>query len=115
MALAQAPLVLFVDVDETLIRNYGTKRIPMPIVIRHVRALHQMGAELYCWSSGGAAYARATAVECGISDCFHAFLPKPQVMLDDQSPSEWRRLLCVHPTGCEGSTIETYRAALDRF
>ena len=113
MALAQAPLVVFVDVDETLIRNYGTKRIPS--VIRHVRALHRMGAELYCWSSGGAAYARATADECGIGDCFQTFLPKPQVMLDDQDPSEWRRPQCVHPTGCEGSTIETYRAALDRF
>jgi len=52
------PVVIFVDVDDTFVRSYGTKRIPMPAVIHHIRSLFDQGAELYCWSSGGAEYAR---------------------------------------------------------
>jgi hypothetical protein len=33
------PLVIYVDVDETLVRNYGTSRIPIPRVIEQVRLL----------------------------------------------------------------------------
>ena len=36
-------LYIYVDVDETLVRNYGTKRIPMPNVIAHVKKLHEQG------------------------------------------------------------------------
>lgn len=108
-----SPLVVFVDVDETFVRNYGTARIPIPAVIRHVRGLHGQGATLYCWSSGGAAYAEESAREMGLSACFHGYLPKPQVMIDDQKVSDWRRLLQVHPNGCDGQTVETYRASLN--
>ncbi len=52
------PLYIYVDVDETLVRNYGAKRIPMPSVIKHVKNLHEQGAVLYCWSSGGADYGK---------------------------------------------------------
>ena len=52
------PLVIFVDVDDTLVRNAGAKRIPMLAAIEHVKELAAAGAELYCWSSGGADYAR---------------------------------------------------------
>ena len=105
-------LVVYVDVDETLLRNYGTKHIPMPGVIRHVRSLFEQGAQIYCWSSGGADYVRVSAEECGIADCFRAFLPKPQLLIDDQHTSEWRRLIQVHPVSCEGQTLETYLAVL---
>ena len=108
---AQA-IVIYVDVDETLVRNYGTARIPMPAVIRHVRALFEEGAELYCWSSGGADYARRSAAEVGLENCFRAFLPKPQVMLDDQPVADWRRLVYVHPNGCDGRSVEGYRLSL---
>jgi predicted HAD superfamily phosphohydrolase YqeG len=101
-------LVVYVDVDDTLIRSVGTKRIPIPAAIQHIRALAEQGAELYCWSSGGAAYARASAEEVGISACFSAFLPKPQVFLDDQIPGEWRRTLFVHPLEADGKTIADY-------
>lgn len=51
--------IIFVDVDDTLVRTFGHKRIPMPAVIDTVRRLAATGqAELYCWSSGGAEYAR---------------------------------------------------------
>lgn len=86
--------VVFVDVDDTLVRSVGTKRIPMPPVIARVRALHQAGAALYLWSSGGGAYARDSAVELGIEHCFLAFLPKPDAYVDDQAVHEWR--YCQH-------------------
>lgn len=93
-------LVIYVDVDDTFVRTYGTKRIPIPAVIRHIRALHAQGAALYCWSSGGADYARDSAAEFGLADCFTAFLPKPDVLLDDQNVADWRRLRQVHPNEC---------------
>ena len=86
--------VVFVDVDDTLVRSYGTKRIPMPRVVERVRSLHREGAILYLWSSGGADYAQETAKELGISDCFAAFLPKPTLIIDDQVVSDWR--YCRH-------------------
>lgn len=95
------PLVVYVDVDDTLIRSIGTKRIPLPAVIRYVRTLHQSGgAILYCWSAGGAEYAEATARELGIEACFRAFLPKPDLVIDDQPFAEWRDLTVVHPNNC---------------
>ena len=54
-------LCIYVDVDDTLVRSAGSKRIPVPAVIQHVAELHRDGALLYCWSSGGADYARQSA------------------------------------------------------
>ena len=73
----------------------------MPAVIYGIRQIYEQGADLYCWSSGGADYARASAEEFGIADCFRAFLPKPDVLLDDQNISDWRHLRQVHPSECE--------------
>ncbi|MES2070031.1 MAG: DUF705 domain-containing protein [Pseudomonadota bacterium] len=86
--------IVFVDVDDTLVRSVGTKRIPMPSVIAQVRRLKAEGATLFMWSSGGADYCRVTAAEIGISDCFDGYLPKPTVYLDDQPVDEWR--FCKH-------------------
>jgi hypothetical protein len=85
---------VFVDVDDTLVRSVGTKRIPMPRVIERVRALHLEGNTLFLWSSGGADYAKMSAEELGIAECFSGFLPKPDLMIDDQVVSEWRT--CKH-------------------
>ncbi len=103
-------MVIYVDVDDTFVRSYGTKRIPIPSVILHIRALHEQGAELYCWSSGGAEYARASAAEFGLADCFTAFLPKPDILLDDQNVADWRRLRQVHPNEC-GALVDAVRQA----
>lgn len=86
--------VVFVDVDDTLVRTVGTKRIPMPRTIERVRALHAEGSILFLWSSGGAEYAKNAAVELGIADCFEGYLPKPNLILDDQPVDEWR--YCRH-------------------
>jgi FMN phosphatase YigB (HAD superfamily) len=86
--------VVYVDVDDTLIHSVGAKRIPMPAVVARVRAMHAEGVALYLWSSGGAEYARAAATELGLESCFLAYLPKPDVYLDDQPVHEWR--FCRH-------------------
>lgn len=102
------PLVVYVDVDDTLIRSVGSKRIPVPATIEHVRTLHAQGAELYCWSAGGAVYAQKSAEECGLGGCFKGYLPKPQVLIDDRKVSEWPRCLTVHPMECGESSVEAY-------
>jgi hypothetical protein len=83
--------VVYVDVDDTLVRNASTKRIPVPASIAKVWALHTAGATMYLSSAGGADYARTTAVELGIADCFAGFLPKPtdpdSVVIEARSPS----------------------------
>ncbi|MFZ5891916.1 MAG: hypothetical protein ACOY0T_12750 [Myxococcota bacterium] len=70
--------------------------------------------QLFCWSSCGAEYARRSAEEVGLVGCFVAFLPKPHVLLDDQHPVDWRRLLHVHPFQAGNSTAADYADALDR-
>jgi hypothetical protein len=97
---AVRPRIVYVDVDDTLIRSAGTKRVPMPNVIRHVRTLFEAGAELYCWSTGGALYAERAAREVGLHQCFRAFLPKPHVLIDDQPFAEWRGVEQRHPFNC---------------
>lgn len=109
---SEPALVIYVDVDDTFVRTYGTKRIPIPATISHIRQLKEQGAELYCWSSGGAAYAKASAEEFGIADCFTAFLPKPQVLLDDQVVEQWRYLLQIGPG--QSQSVEEYRRKLKR-
>ena len=99
------PLVAYVDVDDTLVRSVGSKRIPMASVLQYVRDLRQGGATLYCWSSGGAEYARSSAEELGIADCFDGFLPKPNLVIDDQAPSDWRD--CRHVTPLEATSTRS--------
>ncbi len=112
MRITDVPLVIYVDVDDTIVRSVGTKRIPIPAVIQHVRALREQGAALYCWSSGGADYARESATEFGIGDCFVAFLPKPNVVIDDQKIADWRRFLEVHPAHAPTASVEALRSRL---
>lgn len=109
----EGPLVVYVDVDDTLIRTAGSKRIPVSHVTEHIRMLAAAGAELYCWSSGGGAYARSVAIELGIAELFAGFLPKPQVLIDDMAVSDWRRMIEVHPGECPRWTAEAYRQAVN--
>ena len=108
MSAHNPALIVYVDVDDTFVRTFGTKRIPISPVIEHIKALFDAGAELYCWSSGGAEYARTCATEFGVDNCFRAFLPKPRVMIDDQLVADWRGLTQVHPNECAGSTVDRY-------
>ena len=101
-------LVVFVDVDDTLIRSAGGKRIPITSVVEHVRGLSHRGATLYCWSSGGTEYARTSAAELNLEQCFSGYLPKPNVLIDDQSMTEWRRFLWFHPNEAISRTPDEY-------
>jgi hypothetical protein len=89
--------VIFVDVDDTLIRSFGTKQIPIPTTIQYVRDLFNAGHSLYCWSRGGAQYSRDVATKLGISDCFVCFLPKPDVVVDDRLERLLDDCEFVHP------------------
>ena len=63
----------------------------------------------------GAAYARQAAETCGVTHCFQAFLPKPQVIVDDQQPKAWRKILHVHPSQCSSqTTVDEYREELKK-
>lgn len=106
------PFYVYVDVDETFVRSYGAKRVPIPSVISHVKYLKEQGAILYCWSSGGSEYAKESAAEFGIDYCFSGFLPKPEVAIDDMEFNSWRNLLQIHPNECDGQTIESYRETI---
>jgi len=90
--VAMIGAVVYFDVDDTLVRSAGTKRIPIPAVVDRVRSLHAQGVTLYLWSRGGAAYAQSTAQELRIEHCFTAFLAKPTHIVDDQHITEWRDL-----------------------
>lgn len=106
--MAQDQLVVYVDVDDTLVRSAGAKRIPMSQTVAHVRALSDGGARLYAWSTGGADYARASAQELGIEACFAGFLPKPNVLIDDQAPDAWRCFVHVHPAEAPSKSAADY-------
>ncbi len=93
----QKQTVVFVDVDDTLIRSFGTKQIPIPNAIRYVRDMFNAGNVLYCWSRGGAQYSRDVAIKLGISDCFVSFLPKPDVVLDDRLTQLLDHCEFIHP------------------
>lgn len=104
------PLVVFVDVDDTLVRSFGSKRIVVSSTADAVRRLHTEGATLYCWSSGGEAYARESAREAGVEDCFQGFLPKPDVLVDDVNIARWP-LLQLHPNEASTATDTALRLA----
>ena len=96
-------LVVYVDVDDTVVRSSGSTQIAMSATVERVRALAaEDGVVLYCWSSGGSEYARGVAARLGIEALFAAFLSKPNVMLDDIAPGAWRGPLVVHPNEAAG-------------
>jgi predicted HAD superfamily phosphohydrolase YqeG len=90
------PVPVFVDVDDTLVE--GLNKTPIPATIALVRSLHQSGAQLYAWSTGGAAYAERMARELELEACFLGFLPKPLVLIDDRSWEELEPKKWIHPS-----------------
>lgn len=108
------PKIAYVDVDDTLVRFVGTKRIPIVNVVDHVRELKANGWELYCWSSGGRDYAMTTAEELGIAGCFVGFLPKPDTMIDDVPPQSWPFLRIIHPAQIGNSASFLPKQTTDR-
>ena len=108
------PLCIYIDVDDTLVRSNGGKRIPNPNLVRRLREWKAQGAMLYCWSSGGADYAQRTAEELKVKDCFVGFLTKPHALVDDQSVHRWAYFLELAPARAEGLSLGDIRQQLDR-
>jgi hypothetical protein len=106
-------LIVYVDVDDTLLRSAGTKTMPAPSVVEHVKGLWNSGAELYCWSAAGAEYAHSTAHKLGIEHCFVSFLPKPNIAIDDQELCAWPRFAVVHPLNAVSKTVDEYWKLID--
>jgi hypothetical protein len=49
-----------------------------------------------------------SAEEFGIAHCFEVFLPKPNLMIDDQLVADWKFCLEVHPLSIKNANIEAY-------
>ena len=56
--------------------------------------------------------AQASAAEFGIENCFVAFMPKPNVLLDDQAVADWRLCMEVHPLSVSDTSPEQYWASI---
>jgi hypothetical protein len=92
-----APVVIYVDVEETLLHR-GSSGTPAPAegVVKRLRELHAHGAQLYLWSSRGPDDARRAAETAGVAELFLAFLPKPQLLVDGEALEDWH-VSEVHP------------------
>ncbi len=66
------------------------------------------GFVLYCWSTGGADYAENLRARAWHRRCFLGFLPKPGILIDDQTPADWRGLVCVHPNEAVSKSAHDY-------
>ena len=105
-------MTVFVDVDDTLVRSFGSKQIVMPGTVESVRRLAAASnVILYCWSSGGGEYARSVCERLGIAGLFAGFLPKPDLMVDDQMPGDWKGLAVLHPSEFDGD-VDVIRSRL---
>lgn len=104
--------IFYIDVDDTLVRHIGPKIIPIPKSIKHIKLLKEEGATLYCWSSAGAAEAERICTMLGIEKLFEAFLPKPNVLIDDCKVDSWPSFEQVHPNAVSSDGVDFYRKRL---
>jgi len=63
---------------------------------------------LFLWSRGGAEYARQTAVLLGIDPSISAFLPKPDVIIDNVEVREWSHVSVMHPNRLQHREISRH-------
>ena len=82
-------MVVYVDVDDTLVRWCGSKYVPRSSVIEKIKQRAAAGDRLFLWSRAGDGPARQVAEELGIAELFEAILPKPDHIIDDEPFSEW--------------------------
>ena len=90
-------MIVYVDVDDTLVRWAGSKCIPRTLIIERIKKRKADGDTLYLWSRAGAEAAQSVAEHLGIEDLFVAFLPKPDLLLDDEPIEEWKFLQHEYP------------------
>ena len=92
---------IFVDVDLTLVDHAG---VALPGAARAMRVLFDAGCRLFLWSTGGAEYCRQIAERLEIAGLFEAFLPKPDIYVDDMPSTIFNGLL--FDVGKEQSWVE---------
>ncbi|WP_199242820.1 hypothetical protein [Vitiosangium sp. GDMCC 1.1324] len=80
---------IYLDAEDTLVSGTAGAPLPRERLVARVRELARKGAGLYLWSRHGAEQARRVAAELGLEDCFQAFLPKPQVLIDTEALEDW--------------------------
>jgi hypothetical protein len=97
---------IFVDVDLTLVDETG--RI-LPGAADGLRRLKERGCHLFLWTTGGADYAREMATIYGLTDLFDAYLPKPDLIIDD-TPG-----MCLSPIVCNVQEEESWPAMAERI
>lgn len=81
---------VFVDVDLTLVDHLCVLK---PGAVEAMQTLHDGGCHLFLWSTGGAQYFRDVATRAGIEHLFEAFLPKPDIYIDDMPSTIFNGLL----------------------
>ena len=82
-------MIVYVDVDDTIVRWAGSKAIPRTLIIERLRERAARGERLFLWSRAGDQAAREVAERLGVADLFEAFLPKPELLIDDEPITEW--------------------------
>lgn len=87
-------MVVYVDVDDTIVRWCGPKCMPRTSVIDKLRERKAAGDRLFLWSRAGDGPAREVAEQLQIVDLFEAILPKPDHIVDDEPFAEWKH--CTH-------------------
>lgn len=81
---------VYVDVDLTLVDELG---ILLPNAVAAIRKLYDAGCHLFLWSTGGGDYCKTVAERANIASLFEAFLPKPDVFIDDMPGTIFNGLL----------------------
>jgi hypothetical protein len=81
---------IFVDVDLTLV---DAQQLIRPCAAEAMQHLYDAGCHLFLWSTGGGAYCRQIAERYALAHLFEAFLPKPDIYIDDMPATIFNGLL----------------------
>lgn len=92
MVVLKAPIVVMVDVDETLVLWEGTEYKPNFKVIEQLIRHKDRGHYVIVWSAGGVEWAARVVKELNLEHNVDVVMNKPAFMWDDKNPLDWTRL-----------------------
>src|SRR5262245_43402278 len=92
---------IYVDVDLTVVDHLGQL---LPQAIEGLLTLREADCKLFLWSNNGAEYCRQIAERYEMTPLFEAFLPKPDIYIDDMPGSVLSPMMC--DVNCEPSWQE---------
>jgi hypothetical protein len=87
--------IIYIDVDDTLIRTFGTKQIPIPRSADYFRRMHMSYTDGVELEQTILETLRQSSVS--ISDLSASFLPKPDIVLDDRLEILLEHCEFIHP------------------